>query len=98
MRRQHVDELDRLDRELRRTLADMADMALENRRLKTHASGGYGNPPPRVPNEDMYSNSVIREPSRLRPFAGLTDAFQPADAYQQPPPTPAYSYDDNSRR
>jgi hypothetical protein len=45
MRRQHDDEYDRLDREMRRYRAEMSDVAIANRRLEGQASAGYSHSP-----------------------------------------------------
>lgn len=57
IRRLSDDEINRLDRELRRSHAEMADIAMENRRLKAVPPGGYGDPNPSSA-DDGYSRRL----------------------------------------
>lgn len=81
LRRQHDDEFDRLDRELRRYHADMSEIVLENRRLKAQVSSNsyarplrepmgfeeYGMPPPPQPRQHNREYAGDRFDARSQP-------------------------------
>lgn len=89
-RRQHEDELDRLDRELRRTHADMAEVVLENRRLKAQSGVVYSDSTQRSSDCDLYSKRVVASSVRPRVFA--------SEPYRPPPPGPRHAIEDAPRR